>query len=92
MKGVDETLGAQTFLRFLSDLRLTTVLNVEAAVEDVETPERLLARGEIRLFRWELDGQTVRAVGVEKYRGSSHDIRLHPYRITSARCSTSTSM
>ncbi|HEV8050644.1 MAG TPA: ATPase domain-containing protein, partial [Thermoplasmata archaeon] len=84
MKGVDETLGAQTFLRFLSDLRLTTVLTVEAAVEDVETAERLLARGEIRLFRWELEGQTVRAIGVEKYRGSSHDIRLHPYRITSA--------
>lgn len=82
MKGVDETLGAQTFLRFLSDLRLTTVLTVEAAVEDVETPERLLARGEIRLFRWELDGVTVRAIGVEKYRGSSHDVRLHPYRIT----------
>jgi KaiC/GvpD/RAD55 family RecA-like ATPase len=81
MKGVDEVAGAQTFLRFLSDLRLTTVLTVEAPLEDVETPERLLARGEIRLFRWEFDGKTVRAIGVEKFRGSQHDIRLHPYRI-----------
>ncbi len=24
---------------------------------------------------------TVRAIGVEKFRGSSHDVRLHPYRI-----------
>ena len=81
MKGFDPVAGAQSFLRFLSDLRVTTLLTVEAPLEDVETPERMLARGEIRLFRWELDGQTVRAVGVEKFRGSSHDVRLHPYRI-----------
>lgn len=81
MKGFDPVAGAQSFLRFLSDLRVTTLLTVEAPLEDVETPERMLARGEIRLFRWELEGQTVRAVGVEKFRGSSHDVRLHPYRI-----------
>jgi len=81
MKGFDPILGAQTFLRFLTDLRTTTLLTVEAPLEDVETPERMLARGEIRLFRWELEGVTVRAVGVEKMRGSAHDVRLHPYRI-----------
>ncbi|HYB78298.1 MAG TPA: ATPase domain-containing protein [Thermoplasmata archaeon] len=81
MKGFDPVGGAQSLLRFLSDLRVTTLITVEAPLEDVETPERMLARGEIRLFRWELDGQTVRAVGVEKFRGSSHDVRLHPYRI-----------
>ncbi len=82
MKGFDETLGAQTFLRFLSDLHVTTLLTVESPLEDVESPERLLARGEIRLFRWELDSQTVRAIGVEKFRGSPHDDTLHPYRIS----------
>jgi KaiC/GvpD/RAD55 family RecA-like ATPase len=81
MKGFDPVAGAQSFLRFLSDLRITTFLTVESPLEDIETPERMLARGEIRLFRWELDDQTVRAVGVEKFRGSSHDVRLHPYRI-----------
>ena len=81
MKGFDETIGAQTFLRFLSDLRVTTLLTVEAPLEDAESPERLLARGEMRLFRWEHEGRTVRAIGVEKFRGSPHDIRLHPYRI-----------
>jgi len=81
MKGFDPMAGAQSFLRFLSDLRVTTILTVEAPLEDVETPERMLARGEIRLFRWELEGATVRAIGVEKFRGSSHDVRLHPYRI-----------
>ena len=83
MKGFEPIGGAQTFLRFLSDLRTTTVLTVESPLEDVETAERMLARGEIRLFRWELDGVTVRAIGVEKFRGSSHDVRLHPYRIGS---------
>lgn len=82
MKGFDEVVGAQSFLRFLSDLRITTLLTVEAPIEDVESPERQLARGEIRLFRWDLDGRTVRAIGVEKIRGSPHDVRLHPYRIT----------
>ena len=81
MKGFDPVSGSQSFLRFLSDLRVTTLLTVESPLEDIETPERMLARGEIRLFRWELDGQTVRAIGVEKFRGSSHDVRLHPYRI-----------
>lgn len=81
MKGFDPTGGAQTFLRFVTELRATTLLTVESPLEDVDTPERMLARGEIRLFRWELDGVTVRAIGVEKFRGSGHDIRLHPYRI-----------
>ncbi|HTW56255.1 MAG TPA: ATPase domain-containing protein [Thermoplasmata archaeon] len=81
MKGFDPIGGAQTFLRFVSDLRATTLLTVESPLEDVDTPERMLARGEVRLFRWELDGVTVRAIGVEKFRGSAHDVRLHPYRI-----------
>lgn len=81
MKGFEPVLGAQTFLRFLSELRTTSLLTVEAPLETVETPERMIARGEIRLFRWERDGLTLRAIGVEKLRGSSHDVRMHPYRI-----------
>ncbi len=81
MKGYDPMIGAQTFLRFLTELRVTSLLTVEAPLEDVESTERMLARGEIRLFRWELEGATVRAIGVEKFRGSAHDVRLHPYRI-----------
>ncbi len=82
MKGLDEVAGAQTFLRFLSDLQVTTFLTVESSLEDVDSTERILARGEIRLFRWEINGLTVRGIGVEKFRGGSHDVRLHPYRIS----------
>ena len=81
MKGFEELAGAQTFLRFLSDLQVTTILTVESAAETADSVERTLARGVIRLFRWERDGSTLRAVGVEKFRGSGHDARLHPYRI-----------
>jgi KaiC/GvpD/RAD55 family RecA-like ATPase len=81
MKGLDETAGAQTFLRFLSDLAVTTVLIVESPTDDANAATRVLARGEIRLFRWEAQRSTIRAIGIEKFRGGSHDIRLHPYRI-----------
>ena len=81
MKGMDEVAGAQTFLRFLSDLYVTSILTVESPVEEADSTERILARGEIRLFRWEANRTTVRAVGIEKLRGSAHDERLHPYRI-----------
>ncbi len=82
MKGFDETQGAQVFLRFLSDLRITCLLTVESPAVDLPTGERLLARGEIHLFTWNVDGKTVRAIGIEKFRGSTHDPHLHPYRIT----------
>ncbi len=81
MKGIDEDGGAQSFLRFLSDLGVTAILTVESPAEDVASTERVLARGEIRLFRWERNGANVRAIGIEKFRGSAHDVQLHPYRI-----------
>ncbi len=82
MKGLDDTQGAQTFLRFLSDLGVTALLTVEAPVATAESAEQLLARGEIRLFRWEAEGRTQHALGVEKFRGSGHDVFLHPYRMS----------
>jgi KaiC/GvpD/RAD55 family RecA-like ATPase len=81
MKGLEEYGAAQTFLRFLSDLDVTTVLTVESPAEEGSTTERMLARGEIRLFCWEANRNSVRAIGIEKFRGSAHDERLHPYRI-----------
>jgi KaiC/GvpD/RAD55 family RecA-like ATPase len=82
MPGVDITQGAQTFLRFLADLGTTTLLTLEAPSAEEESEEHLLARGELRLFRWEAEGKSQYAIGVEKFRGSSHDIFLHPYRMS----------
>ncbi len=83
MKGFDDVVGAQAFLRFLSDLKITTIVTVEEAPQETNPPERLLARGEIRLRSWDAGGTQVRAIGIEKFRGSAHDQFLHPYRITS---------
>jgi hypothetical protein len=74
MKGFDEQQGAQAFLRFLSDLGITTLLTVETPAEDLPSAERLLERGELHLFDWNVDGKSVRAIGVEKFRGSGHDV------------------
>ena len=83
MKGIDELTGAQSFLRFLSDLAVTTLLTVETPSDEGVSVESALARGEVRLFRWERNRSTVRAIGIEKFRGSGHDVRLHPYRVGS---------
>ena len=83
MKGFDDVVGAQAFLRFLSDLKITTIVTVEEAPQETNPPERLLARGEIRLRSWDAGGTQVRVIGIEKFRGSAHDQFLHPYRITS---------
>ena len=82
MKGFDEQQGAQAFLRFLSDLGITTLLTVETPPRSPPTAERLLARGEIHLFHWSVEGRAVRALGIEKFRGSAHDPRLHPFRLS----------
>jgi len=92
MKGFDEMQGTQMFLRFLSDLRITTLVTVETARHEGPSAEGLLARGEIRLHSWDVDGKTVRALGIEKMRGSAHDTLLHPYRISSHGIAVDTSM
>jgi circadian clock protein KaiC len=81
MKGMDEVGGAQAFLRFLSDLDVTSFLTIESPADESSSTTQMLARGEVRLIRWETDRKTVRAVGIEKLRGSAHDQTLHPYRI-----------
>ncbi len=83
MKGFDDIVGAQVFLRFLSDLKITAIVTMEEGPSERAPPELLIARGEFHLYSWEADGLTMRAIGVEKFRGSPHDRYLHPYRITS---------
>jgi KaiC/GvpD/RAD55 family RecA-like ATPase len=71
-----------SFLRVLSDLGVTCLVTVqlpEIAKSDVEAH---MARGEIRLHKW-FDGRgLMRGITIEKYRGSSHDNRLRPMKIT----------
>ncbi|MEM4293960.1 MAG: ATPase domain-containing protein, partial [Thermoplasmata archaeon] len=80
----DHNLGVQSFIRFLSELKVTTLLTVEMPLEYQFEPELFLARGEIRLLKWrDKSGELKRGVLIEKYKGSSHDVHLRPMEITS---------
>jgi KaiC/GvpD/RAD55 family RecA-like ATPase len=78
----EENASLISFLRVLSDLGVTCLVTVqlpEIAKTDVEAH---MARGEIRLHKW-VDGRgLMRGITIEKFRGSSHDQRLRPLKIT----------
>jgi KaiC/GvpD/RAD55 family RecA-like ATPase len=78
----EENTSLMSFLRVLSDLGVTCLVTVqlpEIAKSDVEAH---MARGEIRLHKW-FDGRgLMRGLTIEKYRGSYHDNRLRPMKIT----------
>ncbi|MGC8913369.1 MAG: RAD55 family ATPase [Thermoplasmata archaeon] len=79
----DHNLGVQSFIRFLSELKVTALLTVEMPLEYQFEPELFLARGEIRLLKWrDKDGELKRGVLIEKYKGSSHDVHIRPMEIT----------
>lgn len=79
----DHNLGVQSFIRFLSELKVTTLLTVEMPQEYQFEPELFLARGEIRLLKWrDKNGELKRGVLIEKYKGSSHDVHVRPMEIT----------
>ena len=71
----------QSFLRFLSESKVTSLLTVETPEKYVLTPEMFLARGEIRLHRERENGRIKRLISIEKYRGSEHDEKVYPMEI-----------
>jgi len=81
LKGEDVRILVQSFLRFLSELEVTTLIVSSPLGADALDSEFLLARGEILLHKW-IDGQIVRrAVSVERMRGTAFDERLRPMSI-----------
>ena len=78
----EEYATMQSFFRLMSDLGVTSILTVQLPEVAPPSPESRMARGEIRLHKW-FDGKGMnRGVTIEKYRGSAHDERLRPFRIT----------
>ena len=77
----DEDINLQSFLRFLSESKITSLLTV-ATPENYElSTEIFLARGEIRLHKIREAGRIKRLISVEKYRGSKHDENMHSMEI-----------
>lgn len=77
----EEDIHLQSFLRFLSESKITSLLTVETPEIYTITPEMFLARGEIRLHKqWE-NGCIKRQISIEKYRGSEYDENVYPMDI-----------
>lgn len=78
MKGEDQRILIQSFLRFLSELEATTLIVTDLPDEERLETEFLLARGEIRLHKWYESHAVRRAVSIEKFRGSPFDDTYRP--------------
>lgn len=84
MREFEETLATQSFMRFLAESKVTSLLTVELPEEGEVPPEAFLARGEVRLHKLRDETGFRRFVSVEKYKGSSHDDLVYPFEITNA--------
>ena len=78
----NEAAYRKTFLLFVNTLishDATIILTMETGEVGVE---EYLASGVIELFKFVERGKVLRGVGVSKFRGSSFDEEIRPYRIT----------
>jgi len=91
MRDFEEVLSTQSFMRFLAEAKVTSLLTLELPESGEVPPEAFLARGEIRLHRLRDDGGIKRFISIEKYKGSSHDDFVYPMEITNAGISVQTS-
>jgi len=82
MREFEEDVATQSFMRFLTEEKVTALLAVETALESDVPPESFLARGEIRLHRIRDDSGIRRFVSIEKFKGSSHEEMVYPMDIT----------
>lgn len=82
MREFEEVATTQSFMRFLAEAKVTSLLTLELPEEGETPPESFLARGEIRLHKLRDEGGIKRFVSVEKYKGSGHDEFVYPFEIT----------
>src|SRR3972149_6303503 len=81
MREFEETLTTQSFMRFLAESQVTSLLTVELPEEGEVPPEAFLARGEVRLHRLRGETGIKRVLSGEKYRGPSHAEFVYPFEI-----------
>ncbi len=81
MREFEETLTTQSFMRFLAESKVTSLLTVELPESGDVPPETFLARGEVRLHKLRDETGIKRFISVEKYKGSSHDEFVYPFEI-----------
>lgn len=77
----EEDIFLQSFIRFLSESKITSLLTVETPENYGLETEMFLARGEIRLHKLRENWKIKRLISIEKYRGSEHDEKVYPLEI-----------
>lgn len=84
MREFEEAVTTQSFMRYLAESKVTSLLTLELPEEGDVPAEAFLARGEFRLHKLRDETGIKRFISVEKYKGSSHDESVYPFDITSA--------
>jgi KaiC/GvpD/RAD55 family RecA-like ATPase len=82
MRGEEERINIQSFLRFLCEAEVTALIVSDVTNGYELGAEDMLARGDIRLHRWREVNILKRGISIERYRGSDHDLTLRPMEIT----------
>lgn len=83
MRDFEENISTQSFIRFLSESKVTSLLTVETAEDGDSKAEGFLARGEFRLHKFRRENGIKRFLSIEKYKGSGHAEVLAPMEIRS---------
>ena len=84
MREFEEAVTTQSFMRFLAESKVTSILTLELPEEGDVPPEAFLARGEFRLHKLRDETGIKRFISVEKYKGSSHDEAVYPFEISNS--------
>jgi KaiC/GvpD/RAD55 family RecA-like ATPase len=81
MRDFEESVSLQSFIRFLTEAKVTSLLTVETPEIGESKLETFLARGEIRLHLFRTETGIKRFISIEKYKGSSHAEVMAPMEI-----------
>src|SRR5437879_12354945 len=84
MREFEEAVTTQSFMRYLAESKVTSLLTVELPDESEVLAEAFLARGEVGLHKLRDETGIKRFVSVEKYKGSSHDDAVYALGIPNA--------
>lgn len=72
-----------SIMKILANAKCTSLLICEAETKGI-TMESFLARGVIKLYTTTVSGEKIRAIGIEKMRGTSFDEHIRPFSISNS--------
>ena len=90
MKGEDQRILIQSFIRFLAELEVTCLIIAQQPRPELLDTEVFLSRGEIRLHKLKEGSGLKRGISIEKLSGSDFDEHIRPMKITSKGIEVST--